>query len=46
MVSVDAAGMDGVFVEIYMMRNTVTIGVYIALKLIEDQRLVQCYCDL
>ena len=46
MVSVDVVGRYCVFGGVYMMRNIVIIGLYIALKLIEDQRLVECCCDL
>ena len=46
MVSVDFVGPGCVFMEIYIMRNIVIIGLYIDLKLMEDQILVECCCDL
>ena len=44
-VSVEVLGPDHVFVWGYIMRNIFLFGLYISLKLIEYQRLVECCCD-
>ena len=45
MVSLEVVGPDRVFVEGDMMRNIVILGIYITLKLIEDQRIFECCFD-